>query len=66
LEGSGHGPILRNHPSIYLERLRKTTKNQSGYPDFRTPEYEAGMLTNRPQCSVVQNAEHHVFIATKM
>jgi hypothetical protein len=29
LEGSGHGLVLRYHPGIHLEELRKTTKNLS-------------------------------------
>jgi hypothetical protein len=56
LVGSGSGLILRYHPDICLKELRKTNKNPSRYS--RSPgrdlkpghlEYEAGVLTTRPQ-----------------
>jgi hypothetical protein len=56
LVGSGLGLIVKYYPDISLERLRKTTKtlsqgSQSPAQDFNpgTTEYEAGMLTTRPQ-----------------
>jgi hypothetical protein len=52
-------PSLRYYPSIFLEGLRKTMKNlsqdnqsQTQYLNPRPPEYEAGVLTIRPQCSL--------------
>jgi hypothetical protein len=56
LERSGRGLILMYYPGICLEGL-ETTTNNSGQPsglDFNPgpPEYEAGVLTNRPRCSV--------------
>jgi hypothetical protein len=58
-EGSGRGLISRHYPRIYLEGLKKTTKSLS--QDTRSPsrnlnpgppEYEAGVLTTRPQGSI--------------
>jgi hypothetical protein len=56
LEGSSYGLILRFHPSIHLDGLRKTTKNISQDIwsldldlNLGPPEYEAGMLTTQPQ-----------------
>jgi hypothetical protein len=52
---------LRYYPRIWLDRTRKTIKNLS--QDSRSPgrdlnpgppEYEAGVLTTRSQCSVQQ------------
>jgi hypothetical protein len=51
-------PNLRYYPGIYLEELRKTTKacqnGRSPRRDFYLgpPEYEAGVITNRPRRSV--------------
>jgi hypothetical protein len=62
--GSGCDLILRYNPGIHLEGLRKTMKNlnqvsRSWGRDLNTdpPEYDSGVLTTRPQCSVaaVQN-----------
>jgi hypothetical protein len=59
VEGSGRGLIPRYYSSIYVEGLRKTTKNHN--QDSRSPgqdlnpgrpEYEAGVLTFTPlQCN---------------
>jgi hypothetical protein len=52
-------PNLRYHPGICLEGLRKDTETLSQYSrspgrdlNPRPPEYEAGVLTTRPQRSV--------------
>jgi hypothetical protein len=73
MNGKGCGrkrswPNLRYYPGICLEGLRKATKNFS--QDSRSPgrdlnsgppEYEAGMLTTRPRCTVRtwQNHAHN-------
>jgi hypothetical protein len=50
--------LLRYDPGIYTEGLRKATKtcqdNRSPGRNLnlRPPEYEAGILTARPRCSV--------------
>jgi hypothetical protein len=50
---------LRYYPSIWLEGLRKTTKDLNNYTwslgqdlNSRPPEYKAAVLATRPQCSV--------------
>jgi hypothetical protein len=48
LDRSGRGLILMYYPGICLKGLRTTTKN-SGHPG--PPEYEAGVLSNRPRRS---------------
>jgi hypothetical protein len=60
MEGSGRGLILILYPDICPEDLRKTTINLNQYSrspgrDLKSgpPEYEAGLLTTRPQLSVV-------------
>jgi hypothetical protein len=59
VEGRGRNLILRYNPGIRLEGLRETKKNLSQYsqsPDRdlnpAPPEYEAGVSTTRPRCSV--------------
>jgi hypothetical protein len=59
VEGSGRGIILMHCPGICLELLGKTTINLSQdsrspgrYFNPGPPEYEAGLLTTRPLCSV--------------
>jgi hypothetical protein len=59
LERGGRGIILRYHPGMLLEGLRKNTKNLS--QDSRSqgrdwspgfPQYEAGVYHTRPRRSV--------------
>jgi hypothetical protein len=58
-------PSSRHHPSMFLERLRKATKSLSH--DGQSPgrdlkpgplEYEAGVLTTRARCSIVECLDH--------
>jgi hypothetical protein len=58
-EESGRVLILKGYPGIFLEELRKTTKNlsqESRLPGrdliLVTTEYEAGVLTTRVRRSV--------------
>jgi hypothetical protein len=57
IEESGHGLILKHYPRIYLEVLRKITKNchDSRYPkpDLNRvpPEYIAAVLTTQLRSS---------------
>jgi hypothetical protein len=62
VERSGCGLILGYYPDSCVEGLRKTTKNLSEdslSPDRnlnqRPSEYETGVLTTRPQCSVYRS-----------
>jgi hypothetical protein len=59
---SGHGLLLRYYPGIFLEGLRKATKNlrqdsRSPGPDLNpgSPEYEPGVPTTRPRRSVADD-----------
>jgi hypothetical protein len=68
--GSHQSTVLKTMLALTRSTVELTNQcifsfsQQSKYlqEDYR----QAGMLTNSPQCSVMQNAEHHVFIATKM
>jgi hypothetical protein len=57
------------YPGMYMEGLRKTMKFLTQdigllFPDRdldpRPPEYESGVPTTRPRCSVVLSYETHI------
>jgi hypothetical protein len=52
LVGSGRGLIVRYHPGIRLEALRKPKKNFNQYSPSPGPPENEGVLTTRPGHSV--------------